>query len=486
MRTFQNIVAALGLMLATVVALPSVQAQTNSRQTSATPVVDGQPPNFKPPVAKKAAQKAADFKASVSTTPPAASIALTPARKPATTTNPARPANQAAQGVNNANRAVTVAQAASLSTNNKVTTGKPDLTPITAATIPRLYALLICDTDADKVGPSIPLDRDRMLAVLRTVVDPQGRRDRVVPSVLEGEDATPERILKYLAQLQVGPQDSLMIYYRGHGAHSDTSGHELALKHGHIKRSVVRGAMREKNARLSVLLTDCCDNVVRTDGVEDDKPKPHRRKPFAAGETANWNTVSNLFFAGAGNLVDINACKPGQESFSNKTFGGFFSACFVHALCETSTEIAGNVALDWTKLGDHVNALVDDRFIAADTQTVFRHFTNEWPTTFFDRALLVKNESPFTAKLHVSYMPHGQNDWITTPTTWTVAPGKAGILHDKAHDNALVAAEQVRVWAESDDGKHLWAKHKTEPLKLTEERTGYADQQIANFTFRLK
>ena len=364
----------------------------------------------------------------------------------------------------------------------------PTVTPTAVTTTPvaRLYALLICDTDAEKVGPTIPLDRDRMLGMFKTLIDPQGRRDRIVPSVLDGENATPERILQYLETLQIGPQDSLLIYYRGHGAHSDVNGHELAMKHGHIKRSVVRSAMREKNARLSVLLTDCCDNVIKTDGSEDEKPKAHRRKPFAAGEVANWATISSLFFAGQGNLVDINACKPGQESFSNKAFGGFFSACFVHTMCESPTEVSSTSSLDWTRLCDHVNGLVDDRFIAADTQTVFRHFTNEWPKTFFDRALLVKNDSQFTAKLHVEYMPHGQNDWITTPTTWTVAPGKAGVLRDKAHNDALIAADQVRVWAESDDGKHLWAKHKTEPLKLTEERTGYADQQIANFTFRLK
>lgn len=149
----------------------------------------------------------------------------------------------------------------------------------------------------------------------------------VVPIKLESdEDSDPGRLLGAVQNLSVGPNDTLLFYYTGHGG-ADDRGHYLALSRGKLYRQSLRDALAAKGARLTVLITDCCNT--RSDGESFMAPIYVPKNPPAP--TA---ILQSLFLDPRG-IVDINSSAPGESSFftpiSTNSFdlpGSLFSKAF--------------------------------------------------------------------------------------------------------------------------------------------------------------
>ncbi|HEY1064939.1 MAG TPA: caspase family protein, partial [Pirellulales bacterium] len=84
--------------------------------------------------------------------------------------------------------------------------------------------------------------------------------------LLTGKDATPARVLDWLAEAQPGPNDSIFVYFCGHGANDPGEGGvgQVFKLHGELlPRRDVLAAMgvrdgKATRVRAAVLVSDCC------------------------------------------------------------------------------------------------------------------------------------------------------------------------------------------------------------------------------------
>lgn len=156
-----------------------------------------------------------------------------------------------------------------------------------------------------KYEASVSMDMSMMLSTL-TVNVPERNLNINYLAMRSDADSTPATLLHEISNLSVAPGDTLILLFSGHGG-QDEKGHYLALAKGKLHREVLINALTAKRARLTVLLTDCCNT--RSDGElfiapNFDMEPPSRATPIAQA----------LLFAPRG-LVDINSSAPGESSF---------------------------------------------------------------------------------------------------------------------------------------------------------------------------
>jgi hypothetical protein len=171
-----------------------------------------------------------------------------------------------------------------------------------------LHALVVGDQSEwahwGKFLPNIQMDMLQMSLALGNNV-PENRLEMRMATIESPEDGSPAAILGALDSLRPSPRDTLLLYYTGHGG-LDDQGHFLALEKGNLYREELKQRMLAKQARLTVLLTDCCNT--RSDGFQS-------AFPYAPPQPPDRPTpvFQALFFDPQG-WVDINACSPSESA----------------------------------------------------------------------------------------------------------------------------------------------------------------------------
>jgi len=169
------------------------------------------------------------------------------------------------------------------------------------------------------------------------------------PTMLSRKEATRDRILEEINyRMKVGPDDTLLVYYVGHGSqdeqwkNTDQKGHYLDLYGGSSIQKLWRAdllqAMRARNPRLLVLLTDACF-AASSPSEESTEIKTSRFKAAqkVPEQNRNESLVRHLFLEQRG-LVNINSCKPDEKAFAD---------VFTPILVKQMTEWAGESSPTW-------------------------------------------------------------------------------------------------------------------------------------------
>jgi len=193
----------------------------------------------------------------------------------------------------------------------------------------RVHALIVSDTSPaagwGKYAPHVGFDVTYMVTMLFDNVPPDKLEFRVV-EMRENADARPQSILGALEEMQPAPEDTLFVYYTGHGA-SDDRGHYFDMVGGKLYRNDLKATMNAKGARLAALLTDCCN--VRSDGERNAAAAPGPDEPL------DYTPVFRSLFIDPSGSVDINACSPGEGAFFmpetndfNQEWGSLFTRAF--------------------------------------------------------------------------------------------------------------------------------------------------------------
>ena len=130
----------------------------------------------------------------------------------------------------------------------------------------RLHAV-VCGDSSDwagwgKYAPNIGIDMVWMYSILHRNVPRRLLEYHSLPMETD-QASSPQFIMQQLDEVQPGPHDTLLFYFTGHGA-ADDRGHYLSLAQGPLYRSDLLRQLQAKGARLTVLLTDCCNT--RSDG----------------------------------------------------------------------------------------------------------------------------------------------------------------------------------------------------------------------------
>jgi hypothetical protein len=194
-----------------------------------------------------------------------------------------------------------------------------------AAAGPRVHAVFVFDTQARGIGPMVQTDRWNVLRTFHGGFRDAGQERRLVWQVLEGPDAHPRAVLQAIEGLRPSPQDTVLVYYAGHGAFDASRGHYLKMSGGRLYRSAVQAALRQHRVRLSVLITESCA-VVEPPGAVTTSLKP------GGPPTGNWEALSKLLF-GASGAVDLNTACPNQVAAAAPETGAFFTHCLAGVLC---------------------------------------------------------------------------------------------------------------------------------------------------------
>lgn len=138
---------------------------------------------------------------------------------------------------------------------------------------------------------------------------------------------TKDGILQAIDQLNVAPKDVVVFYYSGHGAFHPKEGHMLTPVNPNVeflRRSTVRDHLLKKSPRLTVIVTDCCANV-----IEGNLPPQRLRAPEPPEKLS---PLLEVLFAYSG-IVDMMSSQPGESSWPRTAkSGGYFTYYFVNYL----------------------------------------------------------------------------------------------------------------------------------------------------------
>lgn len=222
----------------------------------------------------------------------------------------------------------------------------------------RVRVLLVIDTHARDLGNFPQRVGGTMQNLLTTGFE--GRGNLITIDVLDGNRATPDRVISYYRNLQTNSTETLLFYYFGHGAIDPrNSEHYLAMQYGALFRSEVRAAMQAKRPRLAVLLTGCCSSYVPASRIPQlSGPRNFNIAPLDYGP--NWQQITDLFFRPRG-LVDVTATSPGTVALAG---------LFTDAVSETIYRKHGEVDLNrdgvlgWDEFLAHVRQKTNAKYVS--------------------------------------------------------------------------------------------------------------------------
>lgn len=167
-----------------------------------------------------------------------------------------------------------------------------------------------------------------------------------------GEMATPAAIRKAIEEVKPEENDTFVFYYTGHAANDSTTyGQYFQLKDEKglpdpLARTEVRNLMMEKNCRLTVLLTDCCNTFLES-GKMGFKLAPNR------ANVAQVSPLADALFMQAKGIVDITSSKVGQSSYALKD-GSIFTVAWVMTTDALTAEAASGKTITWRDVADQL------------------------------------------------------------------------------------------------------------------------------------
>lgn len=208
----------------------------------------------------------------------------------------------------------------------------------------RVHFLLAVDT-IDRFYKALGLDLDgkNIEDTIRWAMGKQNiPADRYTIKVLSGTQMTEKAVLDFYRRLKIGPNDSLVFYYTGHGGFYPDKGHLLNMraffrgqegyKRADIDRAELVAAMARHQPRSIIVLTDCCASSnlpIVAGGVRRKIPDVKNKPPL--NENGDGSVFRDLFFRSRG-VVNITSSLTGTPSRGERAKGGSFFTLALYKL----------------------------------------------------------------------------------------------------------------------------------------------------------
>jgi hypothetical protein len=185
-------------------------------------------------------------------------------------------------------------------------------------------------TDDEQIGRDVETSLLHLERLLQSQVAP----DRLRIQALKGPACNAGQILETIRLLPVGGDDTLLVYYLGHGAFDvnapddhPTRGQFFTIPSGDLLRTDLQREMEARPARLRILLSDTCNMPGKIDraipAFDDSMPSPNRITGLTATEKLLFNFRGSL---------DVGAASPGDYSWYTALYGGWFTWTALHVL----------------------------------------------------------------------------------------------------------------------------------------------------------
>lgn len=194
-----------------------------------------------------------------------------------------------------------------------------------------VYALIAIDT-LSNLASSVAKDQSNMVSLLKEL---SKHGISVSTSQLTGYRLTKKNILEWINKIPKSHSNTILFYYSGHGTRKKNMKSPwplLALQSGRefLPASDIKKALIKKKARLTVLLTDCCNNLFIPKGI-DLIPDAN-----SGGITNIALSLKRLFLESRG-AISITASQPGRPAIGFVGRGGLMTNLLLSSIVENTT-----------------------------------------------------------------------------------------------------------------------------------------------------
>lgn len=194
----------------------------------------------------------------------------------------------------------------------------------------KLYLLIVANTREQTIGEACRLDKERSIEVFSDFADYLGIK--MVLDTIAGENYNKKNVEKAIRNLKPTAKDIVIFYYSGHGYRKSNEKRRFPFIDLRAKPSDnylvetlnmedIYRTLQKKGARLTLVLSDCCNSDVEAVPVQ--APKPFFAR--GSGVERNDRNTRMLFLPNKPVAIIATAAESGQRASCNKTLGGFFS-----------------------------------------------------------------------------------------------------------------------------------------------------------------
>jgi hypothetical protein len=214
------------------------------------------------------------------------------------------------------------------------------------------HVLVFADTNDANIGESVALDASGIERLFTAHIPAERLR---ISEPYVAYRLSRAAMLNAIAGHRLRPEvDTLVVYFGGHGSWDVTreDGHRVKARDEYVYRSEIRQAMDKTGARLKILLTDCCSNLVRprVRPLVIERTITPPAQTAAAFVTLFWNPVG---------FIDINSSARGQVAMGDNMLGGYFTSCFTGHLWDNSQRDG----LTWANTIERVRTATAKKFV---------------------------------------------------------------------------------------------------------------------------
>lgn len=189
----------------------------------------------------------------------------------------------------------------------------------TVSAVPVIHDLgIYCDSYKGANGAineGVRSDRRTVTSFFSENVYAQAWKIEIKVRDVGGEQATLATVRQTYEEVAAAlqPDDTLFIYFSGHGAVDKNTGHQqlLMCDEKMLNRDEWAAKVALLNCRLKVLVTDSCSSFLNKEIAEGDE------------ELLPWNSVYHLLMGHKG-FVNVTAASPGEEAFCTQV-GSYFT-----------------------------------------------------------------------------------------------------------------------------------------------------------------
>lgn len=224
-------------------------------------------------------------------------------------------------------------------------------TPTTPA---KIHFIMVANTEDPRIGASVKKDVTNLYSEIKDVSTFLKLPLNFVE--ISGANFGKAKVEEAINNLKPGTNDIVIFYYSGHGYSNDANASQ-AYPQFDLRQSRfddiyvatlnvadVYNKIKAKNARLNIVLADCCNSSLGT-------LKPEG-KSFALTTKSllSWDrSFCNELFLNSRGSVLATAAKKGQYAYGNSDVGGYFTSNLVTAMEKYLSKFQ-SVAPTWDKI----------------------------------------------------------------------------------------------------------------------------------------
>ena len=262
------------------------------------------------------------------------------------------------------------------------------------------------------------------------------------------------QVVAWLDNLKLDKEDTVLIYYNGHGKMDALGTHSLEfdrLNQETLDREKLATRLRDKPARLRMLITDTCSQAVDAEDAT--------YRALAQVRERKHVYLEDLFLGHAG-FLDITAASPNQVAIGHKDIGGHFTYALFTEGCSPDADRNKDNFITWKEAFATASA---------ETDRLFREASPELNVTLGSRLNGQKTQKPIAHSLPMR-MGGGGNTVTTMATAtlnFTSVPPNAEVFID----DAFAGNTPLRAFEIETDGRS------TKKIKVSVKAKGHQDME---------